>query len=250
MDSFIRSKYEACRWTLDGPPPSDPSILENGSRPSSPAPAPAPAAESNAGLQLDSPLQATRQAKQHRLLSVAIPAPASTPAVTRAPQPSSVPQPQPPKAPADDLLSLDFHAPPLDTTNLEPKKNPKQDILSLFSAPTSHTRAHFESRLSAASPQSSSWDQFSNQLQGQQQPPLTTSMMGGNGTAMWGASSGWNPAPVAAPAPGNLWANASSSNPWALSSATPTVSVAGADASSAQFVTKQKKDDAFTDLWK
>src|SRR5882724_10888021 len=29
MESFIRSKYESRRWALEGPPPRDPSVLEN-----------------------------------------------------------------------------------------------------------------------------------------------------------------------------------------------------------------------------
>lgn len=27
MESFIRSKYESKRWAMEGPPPSDPSVL-------------------------------------------------------------------------------------------------------------------------------------------------------------------------------------------------------------------------------
>jgi hypothetical protein len=30
IESFIRSKYESRRWAMEGPPPSDPSTLENG----------------------------------------------------------------------------------------------------------------------------------------------------------------------------------------------------------------------------
>ncbi|TFK71737.1 Arf GTPase activating protein, partial [Pluteus cervinus] len=30
MDAFIRSKYESRRWALEGPPPSDPSVLDDG----------------------------------------------------------------------------------------------------------------------------------------------------------------------------------------------------------------------------
>lgn len=30
IESFIRSKYESKRWAMDGPPPSDPSVLEGG----------------------------------------------------------------------------------------------------------------------------------------------------------------------------------------------------------------------------
>jgi hypothetical protein len=30
IESFIRSKYESKRWAMDGPPPSDPSVLEQG----------------------------------------------------------------------------------------------------------------------------------------------------------------------------------------------------------------------------
>ncbi|EJD54941.1 Arf GTPase activating protein, partial [Auricularia subglabra TFB-10046 SS5] len=30
IESFIRSKYESRRWAMEGPPPSDPSVLESG----------------------------------------------------------------------------------------------------------------------------------------------------------------------------------------------------------------------------
>ncbi|KAH9982048.1 hypothetical protein BGW80DRAFT_1261212 [Lactifluus volemus] len=50
IESFIRSKYESRRWALDGPPPSDPAVLEGGQATaeaaSEPSPAPNPAPKS------------------------------------------------------------------------------------------------------------------------------------------------------------------------------------------------------------
>ena len=38
MDSFIRSKYESRRWAMEGPPPEDPSVLEQGAEAAPPPP--------------------------------------------------------------------------------------------------------------------------------------------------------------------------------------------------------------------
>ncbi|PWO00411.1 ArfGap-domain-containing protein [Tilletiopsis washingtonensis] len=37
IESFIRSKYETKRWAKEGPPPSDPSVLDQGGAAASPA---------------------------------------------------------------------------------------------------------------------------------------------------------------------------------------------------------------------
>ncbi|KAJ7070197.1 hypothetical protein C8F01DRAFT_958662, partial [Mycena amicta] len=43
MEPFIRSKYESRRWALDGPPPQDPSILDQDIAVSKDTAEPAPA---------------------------------------------------------------------------------------------------------------------------------------------------------------------------------------------------------------
>jgi stromal membrane-associated protein len=168
-------------------------------------------------------------------------------------------QPKAPE-PENDLFSLDFHAPtssfanPSSATASPPKKDVKQDILSLFSttpaAPTTTPQANaFGQFQSSASP----WDSFV----APQAQPQPTSMMGTNGVGTWGASSGWSaPAPIA-PAQDNLWGNPASSVPvqkqpdlfggdiWGGSS---TVPGAGTDLWGSGGGAK-KKDDAFGDIW-
>ncbi|KAE9405334.1 hypothetical protein BT96DRAFT_1064945 [Gymnopus androsaceus JB14] len=110
IDSFIHSKYESRQWALEGPPPTDPSVLSTGVA-SVPEPPSAPATPASG-----------RSASCSANCSSCSPAPAP--------------------APQNDLFSLDFHAPPIVTTNNhsqstspEQRKDVKQDILSLFSTP-------------------------------------------------------------------------------------------------------------------
>ncbi|KAG2342685.1 ArfGap-domain-containing protein [Suillus weaverae] len=233
MESFIRSKYESRRWALDGPPPSDPSVLEtetsNGNA-SQAAEQPPPAATqssrsthiTNASIssaRAASPtLQThitTRQPQSRQLLSSAIAGRAINSEVTvitsptfAAPQPTLA-QPAPPSQ--HDLFSLDFHAPAKTAASPLPSKDMKSDIMSLFSsapaaAPSNSSlspgagSSAFGTFASPSQPQSA-WDQLGSAPQTQPQP---TSMMGTGGTGLWGASSGWNASPVA-PSQNTLW---------------------------------------------
>ena len=277
MDSFIRSKYESRRWARDGPPPSDPSILEEGAteeQPAIPAPAPTPALPSPPATSppptSPSTSYTSRQPQPHRLLSattagrssLAQPVQANAPEQPKAPAPA----PAPPAAPQNDLFSLDFHAPaPPAQQQQAPKKDVKNDILSLFSTPAAAAAPVTTSFGQFATPQDSfgQWEQSPPQVSAQ--PPLT-SMMGTNGTAMWGAQSGW--APAAQPTQ-NVWGAPTAVNPpsattqgifetqsiWGSSSTTSGSNDlfgsfgSATSSSTTTSSTTQKKDDVFGDIW-
>lgn len=159
IESFIRSKYETRRWAMDGPPPPDPSVLENEStggvvsppphQTKSPAPIPSSTSSSAA------PPVPAHLPKTHPLLSRSIasskatpskptsavqapiidlfaddpaPAPAAVPAASsRAPAPiATAPAPaQPAPSSASNIFDLDFRtpsAPPL--SNSPPASGP------------------------------------------------------------------------------------------------------------------------------
>ncbi|KIM39153.1 hypothetical protein M413DRAFT_447485 [Hebeloma cylindrosporum] len=292
MESFIRSKYESRRWALDGPPPTDPSILDNGaasapassSQPpptppqqrSSIAPTSRPTHTPSHSLSARAPLAAPVTTRQtHQLLSSnytnrptgVVP----TPSAPVAPPPVQ----QEPKAPANDLFSLDFHAPatPASAPAPEPKKDVKQDILSLFSTP--HPAAAGPGAAFNQFNQTAYWggggvpqQQHPVQQQQPQQPAAMTGMMGNNGPGMWGVSSGWGGAPAMPPQP-NVWgAPAAAPAPapsipqhqmnlfntnavWGA----PTPAAPGGAAGDlfGSFPTQtqhaQQKDDAFGDIW-
>ncbi|KAG5651844.1 hypothetical protein H0H81_007220 [Sphagnurus paluster] len=274
MESFIRSKYESRRWALDGAPPTDPSILANGA--ASPAQAPAPAAPapqtrathtSSSSISRPATGVTTRQPQAHQLLSANY----ATNNTTQRP-PASVPAPTDaaaaapaPTQPANDLFSLDFHAPaaaPSSSTASAPaaqapKKDVKQDILSLFSAPPPASTAAFGQFGGTAA---SLWGAPAAPVQ----PTATsTSMMGTAGVGAWGASSGWGaPAPQAAPAQSNMWgapagAAATSSlfntnDVWGAPAGASTggqQDLFGSFGSAGTGAQQQKKDDVFGDLW-
>ncbi|KAG1746883.1 hypothetical protein EDB19DRAFT_1894104 [Suillus lakei] len=244
MESFIRSKYESRRWALDGPPPSDPSVLEtntniSGARPASPA------------LQTHI---TTRQPQSRQLLSSAIAGrainsevPIITSPTSAAPQ-STLAQPAPPSQ--NDLFSLDFHAPAQKVASPPPSKDMKSDIMSLFSSAPAAGPSN--SNLSTA------WDQLGSAPQTQPQP---TSMMGTGGTGLWGASSGWNATPVA-PSQNTLWGSSvtpTTQQPQSQANSFNTDDIWGSSVSAPSnannlFGTSQaqpapKKDDVFGDLW-
>ncbi|KAJ3761203.1 hypothetical protein EV360DRAFT_38316 [Lentinula raphanica] len=228
MDSFIRSKYESRRWALEGPPPSDPSTLDNGSS-SAPAAPSAPATPVQQAPTLShaqtSSISAPRStapatSARHQLLSAGLVNRPVGAVQTAAPSSSSAAIPSttdvPPSAPApqNDLFSLDFHAPPTRTNtnttsdNSTPveKKDVKQDILSLFSnsaAPPpqapSAMGAGFGQFAGVSAQASSPWGAAPVATQA----PVT-SMIGTNGAGMWGTSSGWNNV-SAVPTQPNLW---------------------------------------------
>lgn len=238
MESFIRSKYETRRWALDGPPPSDPSFLETESGipvASTPAsselltgtqPPPLPPPQTQTQLRTNTHMPVIRPPHHHQLLSTAVagrapptidppvPGPGQPQAPAQAPAQQKAPEPE------NDLFSLDFHAP---TNNgmmqkqPQPKKDVKNDILSLFSPPAQTNTAaannnafgQFQSSPpnSAGASSSAAWGSFgvSAQPTHVKQQPQTTSMMGTNGVGAWGASSGWTAPAAAPPAQGNLW---------------------------------------------
>lgn len=281
MESFIRSKYESRRWALDGPPPADPSVLDTGAsaeQPAPPPPVPAPTQPQYAtssrpthaptnSFSTRAPAAApitTRQPQGHQLLSSnyvnrptgPVPAPQPTAAPAPAPQPAL-----PPKAPENDLFSLDFHAPAAPAVP-EPKKDVKQDILSLFAtapaaaAPVAAGFGQFASQTAqwGAPPQTAQWGAPAPV---QQQPPQT-SMMGNSGSGMWGASSGWTGAVAAQP---QVWGTPAAQaipqqqmfNTNAVWGTPAAPAAAPAPDPFAAFSTVAqpavKKDDVFGDIW-
>lgn len=235
MESFIRSKYESRRWARDGPPPSDPSVLDDGSAPQ-PAATQTPTAES-APRQTHAPSGSVSSIRgqpvtnrqpqpHHQLLSTSVANRTAQPTVAAAQpqvqQPPAQPAPLPVQpAPANDLFTLDFHNPqPPANTTPQLKKDVKQDILSLFSTPAqtavqqqvpgfAGAQAGF-GQFTAAIPtqmqaQQNVWGGgFAATAPQQQQQPAQTSFMGNAGVGMWGANSGWN-AGVQVQPQSNLW---------------------------------------------
>ncbi|KAG8894607.1 hypothetical protein FRB99_001107, partial [Tulasnella sp. 403] len=190
VESFIRSKYESRRWALEGPRPDDPSVLEQGEQASEPAPAPVPIPEQTAAPRSQSPasaspVNATSSRTAHPLLSTAMMTANRRVQQPRVSQPAppvqapSPPRPAPAPAPVNDLFSLDFHAAPVAPATpqaQQPKKDAKNDILALFSAPSNAA------------------------------PPVQ------NTNAIWGGSNAWastQPAPPVA-APADPWGSFSS----------------------------------------
>jgi len=187
LDSFIRSKYESRRWALEGPPPDDPSALENlpatvevSSAPAVPAPevtsTTSPAPIVNAGVP-------ATHGRTHSLLStartrqpgVAIPAALATPITTTVPPPVSSAQ--------SDIFSLDFT--PTNPQTPSAAKDVKNDILSLFKpAPTTVPYSAPPPLAGGAAP---------------------TSFAGQNGTGMWGVQSGWTASTATSPAAADPW---------------------------------------------
>ncbi|KAH8111426.1 putative GTPase activating protein for Arf-domain-containing protein [Phellopilus nigrolimitatus] len=294
VDSFIRSKYESRRWAREGPPPSDPATLESEMSEQAAAPkpleSPAPATVvALASPEISTPPRTTRQPQPHQLLSASTVGRASPAQPVQVTEQPSAPEPIKPAVaptPQNDLFSLDFHAPtsPPPQTQAVPKKDVKNDILSLFS-----TSAAAAAPTAAVAPQSSGGfgqfataDPFAQWGQPQPQPPAqpqVTSMMGGSGTAMWGAQSGWSdPAVQSPPAQPNVWGGFqnAASTPAAAPVQSSTqglfetqniwgsgVNGAGVPANggstdlfgsltsstTAPVSSTQKKDDAFGDLW-
>lgn len=303
MESFIRSKYESSRWAREGPPPSDPSVLDDGSAgqsqvqpvaspisaPGSNAPAPRAthAASSSVGS-LRGPPVTSRQPQPHQLLSTSVANRAAQSTVAPSqPQPQQ-PQPQSAQAsaqstPTNDLFTLDFHnpTPPVSNAAALPKKDMKQDILSLFSTPSSTAQAQvpgfgatqntfgqFGAVPAQTQPQQNMWGgQFGVAHPAQQPVQQPASFMGNAGVGMWGASSGWNAAaPTGMQPQSNLWGGQpqvpqqqpqaaggtsmfNTNDIWA-STGSSAGGAGGVDLfGSSTLGTAQKKDDAFGDIW-
>ncbi|KXN84828.1 hypothetical protein AN958_12122, partial [Leucoagaricus sp. SymC.cos] len=255
MESFIRSKYESRRWATDGPPPTDPSVLESGSASEPPPPlqeqpAPTPKQSHASKNSVSSRTgYTTQQPQAHQLLSANF----SKPTPTQPPAQSALTQsaqPIQPSGPQNNLLSLDFFSPPpvtpSDVAPQQPRKDVKQDILSLYPAPA--INAPSANPLNQFG--SSIWNNTPSQPQ---QPVQPTSMIGSAGVGAWGTSSGWNAAP-APPAQPNLWGGPTITNDIATQQASlfNTSDVWGSSATSNTGFTPtapQKKDDAFSDIW-
>ncbi|TFK38632.1 hypothetical protein BDQ12DRAFT_630382 [Crucibulum laeve] len=276
MESFIRSKYESRRWALDGPPPTDPSVLESGAgslapvqsppQPTAPTTRISHAPTNSISTHQVAPPITTRQPQPHQLLSTGHTnrqSPAVSPSLTPVAVPIATP-PQP-KASENDLFSLDFHAltssNPVNNSSATqaPKKDVKQDILSLFSVPAPATAAPSGFGQFGTPATTSPWGA---QVQQPQQPQQQTSMVGANGVGAWGASSGWTSA-AAMPPQQSVWGNAglsavqqpqtslfNTSDVWGSSAPAPP---AGQDLFGSSFTstssTVPKKDDAFGDIW-
>lgn len=247
MESFIRSKYEMRRWAREGPPPSDPSILEQEGGATNTVQEPATASQaavstnsllvssssqslvtpqSMSDVVTSQPVVTARQPQPHRLLSatmtgrasvdrsqqIAAAVPVTTDKEQRPAQTQSQPQ--------NDLFSLDFHAPsPSAQQNQRAetqKKDVKQDILSLFSTPANTAPSHPTAGVSAfGGQQSSGMDAFGQWGQAQVQTQQTSQipvMSGASNEGLWSGQPNWG-----APAP------SSQSNTWGgLQTATTT----------------------------
>ncbi|KAL0576888.1 ARF GAP with effector function(s) [Marasmius crinis-equi] len=279
MESFIRSKYESRRWAMEGPPPADPSVLDNGqgqqsqaAEPPAPAPQVSPPPSASTPARHAAPPVTNRQPQGHQLLSAGLVGQqhsrvTSNPAQAAPAPVQAAPAPPPAQAPENDLFSLDFHTPtsasPVNNTSASqaPKKDVKQDILSLFSTPPAQAAPAMGAgmgQFGGMPAQNSPWASAPPANQPAAQP---TSMMGTSGAGMWGASSGWTgnampaqqnvwgaPSPPATQQQPNLFA--SSNDVWGGSAG------AGGGAQQDPFgsftapsTTAQKKDDVFGDIW-
>ncbi|KAG2361908.1 hypothetical protein BDR07DRAFT_1471947 [Suillus spraguei] len=230
MESFIRSKYESRRWAHDGPPPSDPSVLETET------------SSEHTSQAAEQPLSAaTQSSRSTHIANISI-------SGTRSASPTlqthvTTRQPQ-----SRQLLSSAI-------------ADMKSDIMSLFSsAPTAAPSAGsstFGTFVSPSQPQST-WDQLGGAPQTQSQP---TSMMGTSGTGLWGASSGWNATPVT-PSQNTLWGNSvtpTAQQPQSQANSFNTNDIWGSSVSApgnatnlsgtSQAYPAPKKDDVFGDLW-
>ncbi|PWY99856.1 ArfGap-domain-containing protein [Testicularia cyperi] len=160
IESFIRSKYESRRWAKDGPPPSDPSVLDGAS--------PAPAAATTASVASAS--SAAASSRPAAAPAAAPPKKAAVPAFDLlddpAPAPVAAPAPsttssavgaasaaanKPAQAPAQTskaaggagggIFDLDWHEPASSSSATSPTSpglsgaaKGKNDIMSLFAA--------------------------------------------------------------------------------------------------------------------
>jgi len=256
---------------MDGPPPNDPSVLDEGGSPTTPA-TQQPSSSDQAASSLSNStntrstrtstpisMAGPRQQQTHQLLSANYANRLTPPKATQSAllPPSGTTPELKAKAPENDLFSLDFNSPPAPAASVpEPKKDVKQDILSLFTP----------NPVAAASPIQTASTTMQNHIlnwQGdvsQQQPVAATSMMGTTGTSMWGASSGWTgPAPVI-PAQPNIWNTTTQPQPnlfdtnsiWGgFSAPNSTTSTTTTTQQSWETTNNaaQKKDEVFGDIW-
>lgn len=241
---------------MDGTPPIDPSVLDNGAASVPPqqheeaTPPSRPTHVQSTSISTRPSPNTARQPQAHQLLSSNYTnRPTATPN-SPVVQPPTAAQPPVQETPVNDLFTLDFHAPAtsVNPPALEQKKDVKQDILSLFSTPPPTSAPQF----GQMGNQAAYWGSAASPPQ-QQQQQQTTSMMGMNGTGMWGATSGWA-APVI-PAQANVWSSPSISAPQQQPNLFESTAAWGTTPTSAMpdlstpAPAVQKKDDVFGDIW-
>jgi stromal membrane-associated protein len=238
---------------MEGPPPSDPSVLDGVAEETaddapvrtSVQPPPSPSRPTGVvAAQAVAPVQSSAaaslsygQQQARQLLSPGMSGRPSAAQTTTAPTVApTTPAPQP-APPSNDLFSLDFHAPPSTSStsaNVVPRKDVKQDILSLFSSPATASAPQpsafgsFGNAAPVSTQSGSGWDAFGTASA--VQPAAQQSMMGSSGAGMWGTSSGWSQPAAPAPASAGIWGAAAgpapsllnSNNVWGSSGAAPT----------------------------
>ncbi|KAG8802168.1 hypothetical protein FRC16_010272 [Serendipita sp. 398] len=231
MDSFIRSKYETKRWALEGPPPSDPSVLEGSSDHAKPVPAAPIEASTTEPVVLPAAPVVSPPALIHDPSASTSRTLLST-AHTRAPSASTVTATTSTNN-QNDLFSLDFSASRPDSTAMSvPPKDVKQDIMSLF---TSNPKPPASApSFGLVAPQSitaggSAWAQDSWNFPANNMPMDSNHF--GSGVNAWQNSQ--------FSAPQNVWAaNSGQNGSMDLFNTPGTVQPAS-----------KKQDDAFGDLW-
>ncbi len=249
---------------MDGPPPSDPRVLEGGESteetatvlsPAIPGPTPVRTNQQNPPVRQPfapsvTPAVSARHSQPHQLLSAQYARGQATSRSTPIQVTSnSIPVPVSMPSSENDLFSLDFHAPPViaTPTTAEPahQKDTRQNILSLFGAQA------------APSPWSQTQTQ-ATQLQSQPLPPFSNTTSGSSSTTNWNVGHNWsNPVP---PVQVNMWgATTPVQQPSLLGSESDiwggsTGSLAGANAGAVGSSTSARnmqtnKEDVFGDIW-
>lgn len=246
---------------MDGPPPTDPSVLDQSSSNEiavEQTETVLPVSVTTTQVPSRGAVVTTRQPQAHQLLSSAYnrntvtspPVPALRTAPT-AMQQQHIPQPPQQVAPESDLFSLDFHAPTVaapTTAPSQPRKDVKNDIMSLFAAAPAPAPIPVSAGFGAAAATAAWGGGYSTQVQAQPQVQPTTSMIGTGGAGAWGASSGWN-APPASAQPGNLWGTADNVSQGSLFNTNDIWGSTNASSGSGASPAQPKKDDVFGDLW-
>ncbi|KAJ9476315.1 putative ADP-ribosylation factor GTPase-activating protein effector protein 2 (putative) [Pseudozyma hubeiensis] len=249
IESFIRSKYESRRWAKDGPPPSDPSVLDGGAE--------VPAATTASGSSGAATAKATpsvavkKAAPAFDLLDDASPAPtpAATASATKQP-PAPATTAAPPKTTSaagggGGIFDLDWHepSPSSTTTTTSPSTTSKgkNDIMSLFATKPTPTYT------TTAAGNNDTFGDFSS-FTSPTSPAATSNLTSSFGGLDLSAAAPKSTAPSAF---------GTSSNPWSTGSAPTPSSGAGGlfdthdvwGSSGAPATTNKPKDDAFADIW-
>ncbi|CBQ72456.1 conserved hypothetical protein [Sporisorium reilianum SRZ2] len=257
IESFIRSKYESRRWAKDGPPPSDPSVLD-GVQDAAPA-----AATASTATTAPAKVAPTKPAPAIDLLDDPTPAPAPAAAKTAPaakPAPAD-PAPAPPKpSGGGGIFDLDWHDPSSSATTSASATSPttstgakgKNDIMSLFAAKPPAAPA-------APAPASSSagFGDFGS---------FATPATGSASAGMGGLNASFGELDLGAPAKpaSNAFAVGGAANPWSSGGASGGAAAAGGAgglfdtqdvwgsggaSASATTAASKPKDDAFADIW-